>query len=406
MINACDIMNILFIHQNFPAQFRHLSVAFSGKGHQVVAVSARRASVPGVTIVPYRIAHIPSSVIHPLAREHELKIIRAEAVAGVCRDLKSKGFVPGLIYVHPGWGEGLFLREVFPSARIIIYCEYYYRLSNQDVNFDPEFPDLGFEGECQLRMKNTCNLHALDIGDEFYSPTRWQISTYPEWARSKISLIHDGIDFSLIRPNPNATLQIREIGLNFSRKNKIITFASRNLEPLRGIHSFLRCLPLVLREFPDVHVLIVGGHSGGYGPQPAFGQSWKNIYLDEIDESSLKERIHFLGWVDFQTYLSVLQISTVHIYLTYPFILSWSLLEAMGVGAEVVGSDTAPVREVLPESELVDFFDHRSIADNLKFKLSGITEPNVRMDHISRARTIASVEKSIGAHMDLISDNI
>ena len=350
-------LNILFVHQNFPAQFKCLSVALAQDGHQVVALGQKRTAVDGVTVIPYQYLSNPTKDIHPLAREHEAKLIRAEAVASVCEDLKSKGFLADVIYVHPGWGEALFLRDVFPGAKIIVYCEYYYNMEGQDVNFDPEFAPMTIEQQCNLRMKNTCSLHAFDIGDAFVSPTRWQRKTYPKFMQRKIRVIHDGLDFDKVKPDAGAVFEIPEIGLRLTTRDQVITYAARNLEPLRGIHTFLRALPDVLRELPRARVIIFGRDASGYGPPHPSGDSWRSVILNGIADKSNFDRVHFLGWADYDTYLSALQISSTHVYLTYPFLVSWSMLEAMMVGMPLVVSDTGPVAEFVPKRFRVPFFD-------------------------------------------------
>lgn len=259
-------MNILFIHQNFPAQYKHLAPALAEQGHQVIALGRTKADIPGVTVIPYPYLRDPTADIHPLAQEHEVKVIRGEAVASVCRELLDKGFAPDVVYVHPGWGEALFLRDVYPAAKIIVYCEYYYRLEGQDVNFDTEFPPLSFEQQCRLRMKNTCNLHALEIGDRFVAPTEWQRDSYPDWARSQIEVIHEGLDFEALQASPGESFTIPGTAISLTRdEDPVITYVSRSLEPLRGFHVFMRALPAILAHCPQARVLVVGADEVVYG---------------------------------------------------------------------------------------------------------------------------------------------
>jgi len=397
-------LNILFVHQNFPAQFKRLSVALAEEGHQVVALGTGRVDLPGVTVIPYRYLRSPSASIHPLAREYEVKAIRGEAVGNVCLDLREKGFTPDLIYVHPGWGEALFLRDIYPRSKIVVYCEYFYNLEGQDVNFDPEFPAMGLEEQCRLRMKNTCNLHALEIGDAFVAPTRWQKRTYPKRAQRHIQVIHDGLDFEALEPDSGAVFESPALGLRLEPEDRVVTFVSRNLEPMRGIHSFLRCLPAVLRELSDARVLVFGGEAVGYGSMHASGRPWREVFLEDIQDKRHFDRVYFPGRTDYRTYLDALQVSSAHVYLTYPFLVSWSMLEAMFVGASVIGSDTGPVAEFLPAAQRTDFFDVEGLARKIvrAVKLDSPAARTARAEKVrSRHRGLA-LDTCLASHRTLL----
>lgn len=373
-------LNILFIHQNFPGQYKHLAPALAAEGHQVVALGRKKGvSVPGVKVINYRYLSKASRSIHPLAAEHEVKVIRGEAVAAVCKELGEKGFTPDVIYAHPGWGEALFLRDVCPDAKIIVYCEYYYNLEGQDVNFDPEFPQLTFEEECKLRMKNTCNLHAFQIGDVFVSPTQWQRSTYPKEFQNKIEVIHDGIDFEALKPRPDAKIEISGKNLVLTKKDMVVAYVARNLEPTRGFHWFMRALPELQRQEPDAHIVIVGADGRGYGKGRQDGRGWREIMLEELDGQLNLEKIHFLGWVDYDTYLNVLNVSSVHVYLTNPFVLSWSALEAAFIVDCMLVSDTGPVREFFFEEDTFEFSDKDELAKMLIERLQNPTRVKLRI---------------------------
>lgn len=358
-------MNILFIHQNFPGQFKHLAPALVERGHSVVAMTMQDVAVSdwhGVRIVRYKPARGTTQGIHPWVSDFETKTIRGEACFRAALQLRNDGYRPDLIIAHPGWGESLFLKEVWPQARLAIYCEFYYHLDGADVGFDPEFPPKD-EGEaCRLRLKNVNNLLHFDIADAGISPTQWQASTFPEPFRSKITVIHDGIDTGIISPNPDVQLTLNG-HLTLTRNDEIITFVNRNLEPYRGYHIFMRSLPQILKERPQARVLIVGGDDVSYGARPQNGKKWKDIFIEEV-RSQISDadwqRVHFLGNIAYSHFLPLLQISTVHIYLTYPFVLSWSLLEAMSAGCAIVGSDTQPMYEAIKDNEtgrLVNFFN-------------------------------------------------
>ena len=365
-------MNILIIHQNFPGQFRRLAPALAGQGHRVVALPLKPGAPEvwqGVQVLPYQAARGSTPNIHPWMIDFETKTIRAEACFRAALRLRQQGFVPDVILAHPGWGESLFLKEVWPKARLGIYCEFYYNQHGADVGFDPEFAQTDEAEACRLRLKNLNNLLHFDVADAGLSPTRWQASTFPQPFRDKITVVHDGIDTQALAPDPAAslTLQTQEGGpFTLTRADEVVTFVNRNLEPYRGYHTFMRALPELLRQRPRARVLIVGANDVSYGSRPDLvrysASTWKDVFLNEVRPQIADadwSRVHFLGHIPYEHFVSLLQISTVHVYLTYPFVLSWSVLEAMSVGCAIVASDTQPLHEAVAHDHtgrLVDFF--------------------------------------------------
>lgn len=361
-------MRILFVHQNFPGQYKHLAPALAARpGNQVMALAINQAPpLPGVTVLRYKPERESAKAIHPYVADIETKVIRGEAAANAARALQQKGFVPDVICAHPGWGEALFLKDVFPQARLLNFIEFHYQPDGADHGFDPEFPDEGIAARARLRMKNANSLLNLDACDWGLTPTAWQWSTIPEIYRPKVSIIHDGIDTDVVRPDPQASVALQRSGVSLSRRDKVITFVNRNLEPYRGFHVFMRALPEIQRRHPDAWVLILGGDEVSYGRALPPGQTYRQKYLDEVGTSINLDRVRFLGRIPYGDFLHMLQISSVHVYLTYPFVLSWSMLEAMAAGCLVVGSATPPVMEVIRDGEnglLVDFFSPLAIAD-------------------------------------------
>lgn len=354
-------MRILCIHQNFPGQFKHLAPALVAAGHEVVAFTMQPNPPPawqGIRLVGYKASRGTTPNVHPWVADFETKTIRGEALFRAALQVKAAGFSPAVIIAHPGWGESLFVKEVWPQAKLAIYCEFFYHAEGADVGFDPEFPPRDVGEPCRLRLKNLNNLLHFEVAAAGISPTHWQASTFPEPFRAKITVVHDGIDTEVAAPNPQVSLTLNH-NLTLTGNDEIITFVNRNLEPYRGYHIFMRALPAILRARPRARVLVVGDDGVSYGAAPPAGQTWKEIYLAEVKEQLDLSRVHFLGNVPYHHFMALLQLSTVHLYLTYPFVLSWSLLEAMSVGCAIVASNTQPLQEAIRHDEsgrLVDFF--------------------------------------------------
>jgi glycosyltransferase involved in cell wall biosynthesis len=362
-------LNFLLVHQNFPGQFRHVGRALAEKGHKVVGlgdvrnVAGRPALHPAMGLAAYRLDKKANPATHHYIRDFEAAIRRGQTVARAGLDLRKKGFDPDVVLAHPAWGEALFLRDVFPTARHIYYFEYYYHGEGGDVGFDPEFP-AAFDDKTRLRVKNTTQLLSLEAADAGISPTDWQAGRYPELFRPKIRVMHEGVDTGIVRPDAAAVFE--RDGLRLTAGDEVVTYVARNLEPYRGFHIFMRALPRLLAARPNARVVIVGGDDVSYGRRLPDGQSYRTKYLVELAGRIDLTRVHFTGPLPYADYLRLLQVSAAHVYLTYPFVLSWSMLEAMAAGCALVASDTAPVREVITDGvngRLVDFFDTDALVD-------------------------------------------
>jgi glycosyltransferase involved in cell wall biosynthesis len=324
--------------------------------------------LPGVDVLRYRMPFFNVSATHPFARRFDVECHRAGAVLYILSHLRASGFAPDLIVGHCGWGETLPLRSAFPKAKIVTYCEFYYRPEGQDVHFDPEGPQLGIDGLVALQCKNASTLLSLAEADLGLSPTQWQRETYPPEFQQKIHVVHEGVDGERLRPDAHAQFTLPG-GRVLHRGDEVVTFVARNLEPLRGYHILMRALPAILAERPQCHVVIVGGDGVSYGASPEDGKTWKSIYLDEVASSLDLARIHFLPHQPYDDYVRLLQVSSTHVYMTFPFVLSWSLIEAMAIGCTIIGSDTAPVREAIEDGVsgiFTPFHDPETLAEKVR----------------------------------------
>ncbi|MFZ5963506.1 glycosyltransferase [Thalassococcus sp. BH17M4-6] len=367
-------MKLLLIHQNFPGQYKHLAPALAQNGHQVVALTPKVEKPTrwnGVQVLPYKISGRSTPGIHPWLGDFETKLLRASSCYAAAIGLRDRGFQPDVILAHHGWGESLFLKDVWPTARMGLYCELYHLSAYPLADFDPEFPSKSpAQDALRIRLKNLNNRLHEEVMDAGISPTHFQADTFPEKYRDRITVAHDGVDTDLVVPNPDARLEVSD-GKVLTREDEVITFINRNLEPYRGYHIFMRALPEILRRRPGAQVVLLGGDEVSYGARAPQGQTWKQIYIDEV-RGQISDadwaRVHFLGRVPYDRFLAMMQVSRAHVYLTYPFVLSWSLLEAMSAECAILASDTAPVKEVLREDEtgrMVDFFDRAGLVERL-----------------------------------------
>lgn len=362
-------MIYLFIHQNLPAQYRHIVRYLADQpGNTVYFITQPNGNeMRGVNKIVY--AREPRTDVrcHPYTTEFDQAVAVGARVAEVCQMLRDQQVRPDIIVGHCGWGETLFIKDVFPDVPLLSYFEFYYHARGVDVDFDPEFSTI-FYHPSRLRTRNGVALLSYDASDWGNTPTMWQRSLHPPEMRRRMSVIHEGVDTSLIVPNPQAVLELPDRGLSLKHGDEVLTYVARNLEPYRGFHVFMRALPEVLKRRPNAQVLVVGGDSVSYGAAAAPRSSYREMMLAELGSRLDTSRVHFLGQVDYAVYQKLLQISSAHVYLTYPFVLSWSFIEAMSSACLLIGSSTPPVMEVLEDGVnglAVDFFDTAALVDRI-----------------------------------------
>jgi glycosyltransferase involved in cell wall biosynthesis len=363
-------MIVLFIHQNFPAQYRHLARHLADRrGNRVIALSQPNDNeMLGVRKISYTPEPRTGSGCHRLAHDFDHSVRAGAAVAEACRELKKEGIRPDIVIGHNGWGETLLVKDVFPDVPLLAYFEFFYSSKGADVNFDPEFDPI-FSEPARLRVRNAVNFLGFDAADWGHTPTHWQRSLYPSDLRQRLSVIHEGVDTDVMIPDPTAWIELARDGIKLSRQDEVITYVARDLEPYRGFHILMRALPEILRRRPRAHVVIVGGDGVSYGSPLPPGMSYREMMLAEVGNRLDLARVHFVGQIPYDAYAKILQISSAHIYLTYPFVLSWSFIEAMASGCLVIGSATPPVLEVLQDRVnglTFDFFSPDALADRVE----------------------------------------
>lgn len=364
-------MKILFLHQNFPGQFRHLASALAAdSGNHVLALTKSTApGLNGIGRIHYTLGRSASAQTHHYVRPLESGVLHGQAVIRALLPLRRHGYIPDVVIAHPGWGEALYVKDVFPHTKLISFFEFFYHADGADCGFDPEYP-INLDDRARIRSKNALNLLNLEACDVGVSPTQWQKQLHPSAYHSKIEIIHEGVDCDNLRPDPEARFSLPN-GQMLSRKDEVVTYVARNLEPHRGFPSFMRAVAQICQRRPHAQIAVVGGDQVSYGRPPKDALNWREKMQQEVCVNP--NQVHFLGKIPYPSYRKLLQISRAHVYLTYPFVLSWSMLEAMASGCLVIGSATPPVQEVIRHGEnglLVDFFSPDNIANAVDQALS------------------------------------
>ncbi|MBV9786322.1 MAG: glycosyltransferase [Acidisphaera sp.] len=402
-------MKFLFVHQNFPGQYLHVLRRLAAlRRHEILFVSEPNDNfLEGVRKISYRLHRLPSPDTHFDAREFEQAMIRAEAVALACKTFRDLGFVPDIIIGHHGWGELLNLRDLWPDVPMLGYFEFFYHTEGLDVDFDPEFPT-DRKQLPSIRAKNAVNLLALSLDAHGQTPTQFQRETYPEWARRQITVLPEGADLQACRPDPACRDRMFVLGdVQVAPTEKLVTYVARGLEPYRGFHVLMRALPRLLRERTDARVIIVGSDEVSYGARPREG-TWRERMTAELQGQYDESRVHLVGRVMYPDYLRLLQRSDAHVYLTYPFVASWSLREALAIGCAIIASDTDPVREFVTDGRtglLVRFPDPDGLAEAvLRLLADAPLSRRLRAAARRYAERHLPMAHHIAAYEDLIRD--
>ena len=396
-------MRVLYVHQNFPAQFGHIAAHLAGRpGWECRFLSETPAGlVAGVQKVQYRLTGGATAHNHFCSRTFENTVWHSDAVYHAAKLMV--GYKPDLIVGHSGFGSTLFLRELYPDVPCINLFEYYYRPHGPDSDMDFR-SDLGWvlgdQKYLRSRCRNAMILLDLQNCDAAYAPTHFQRSRFPAEYLPKIEVIFDGIDRSVyhahddaLRPpvghRPPRTLA----GFDLPADARIMTYVSRGFESMRGFDLFLETAVRVTAQVPDAHVIVVGTDRVAYGGDEGYiapSKTFKEWVLarGEFDLS----RVHFAGRIPPQQLGRLLAATDLHLYLTVPFVLSWSMMDAMSCGATVLGSDTLPVSEMITDGAtglLAGFFD----VDALTTKATAVLKDPAAYRPLGRAAEQMVVER-------------
>lgn len=359
-------MRILFIHNNFPGQYRRVVRYLHQNNIDVDMYTAtlegnqQNYDLPRALYKPHR---EPTDKVHPSMVSSERAVLMGQAALKTLMGSEKKGFKPDIILSHSGWGASLFMKDLFPDAKLLNYYEWYYHATGSDSDFLMKDP-YDYNGMMRIRMKNTPILHDLAAMDWGQSPTHFQHSQFPEIFRKNISVLHDGVDTDYFTPKEQATARVGDHV--FTAEDEVITYVARGMEPYRGFPQFMEMVSRIQKVRPNLHVVVVGNDRVAYGSNRPDGKTYKEWALEEYDYDM--DRLHFTGLQPLKVLRDLFRITRAHVYLTVPFVLSWSMLEAMSTGALIVGSDTDPVKELITDGEngvLVPFFDIDAQIDRL-----------------------------------------
>lgn len=399
-------MKILLIHQNMPGQYKHIAKELAkDPDNEVVFITKEgRPDIEGVKKVEFRTKGEVDKGTHKYLINISRAIIQGQEVWRVCNKLKESGFIPDVICAHPGWGDALFIKEIFPDVPLLNYIEFYYQQFGADMHFDPNEPVVP-DNLARVRIKNTNNLINLEACDWGISPTFWQASQNPKPFQQKISVLHEGIDTDHVKPSDIQEITLKS-GVTLNKKQEIITYIARNFEPYRGFPTVMKAFEILQKKRPEAQIVVIGSDGVSYGKELGGGMTYRQKMMKEVSLDS--NRIHFTGPLPYQQMLDMLRISTAHIYLTYPFVLSWSMLESMAIGCAMVCSDTSPVQEVIEDGVnglMVDFFSPEDVAE----KVEKILDHPDRMQTMREAARQTVIDKYnletvLPMHIALIKD--
>ncbi|MDD3435827.1 MAG: glycosyltransferase [Candidatus Gastranaerophilales bacterium] len=396
-------MNILFLHRTFPGQFQHIAPELAKNPQNVVIfmTAETRIEVPRINKLVYATKPIPQNV-HPYLGDYEEALGHAQAAADIAIAMKNKGIKPDIIYGH-SWGSTMFMKDIFPDVPLLCYFEWFGRAEGSAIGFDGNIPNLEYREK--IRCNNAQLLLDLSSCDAGITPTYWQREQFPKEFHHKIKVLHDGVDTNFCVPNNQAKFVIQDKNLTLTAQDEVITYGARGMEPFRGFPQFMEATEKLLKKRPNAHVVIAGDDRAYYG-EPLKEGTYKELMLKKLNLDMNK--VHFVGVLTLREYINLLQVSSAHVYLTYPYILSWSILNAMSAECCVIASNTAPVLEIMEDNYnglFVDFFNVDELVDKIEYALDNQKElQSIRKNARQTVLDKYSLEKLLPQHIEYIND--
>lgn len=380
-------MKILFSHQNFPAQFGEFAIYLARAGWDVTFATAAEHARPvgGVRILRMKPHREPAEGVHRFAMGLEKAAINGQAFANAAIAAKRQGYAPDVVVAHAAWGSGMFAKSVWPGTRYVPYAEWFYGYPYIDA-LEPHDPAREEDGRAHALSRNAPILLDLVQADMVQCPSRFQADQFPDHLKQRITVLPDGVD--TIKHAPAEMPALPQSASDVPPDAEVVTYATRGMEPHRGFPEFMRAVALLQASRPRLHAVIGGEDRVAYGRQLPEGDSWKKRMLAELDLD--ESRLHFTGLLTRADYVRLLQSSHAHVYLTVPFVLSWSFLEAMSTGCAIVASDVAPVREAADHEVEARLVDHRNV-ESLAAAIAGLLDDREaarRLGQAARARIL------------------
>lgn len=398
-------MNILFLHRNFPAQFRHVAMDLATDPTNLIMFITcnDKYEIPGVNKLIYKPKEV-SKACNPFLNFFEDSINHGQQAASIALAMKEKGIKPDVIYGHT-WGSTLFMKDIFPDVPFIGYFEWYGVTKGADLDFDGRVIDEHYE--TRIRFNNSHLLLDLASCDAGVSPTNWQKNHFPKEFHNKITVLPDGVNTEICKPDKDAKLFIPDKNLTLTAEDEVITYATRGMEPYRGFPQFMEAVEKLQKKRPNAHFVIAGNDAVYYG-QPLPKGTYKELMLEKLNLDMSK--VHFVGSLQFKDYVSLMQISSAHVYLTYPFVASWSLLDAMATGCCIVASDTGPVTEFITDNYnglLVDFFNIDQLVEKIEYALDNQAKvQSIRDNAVKTILDKYDFKDTLPKHIDFIKSFI
>lgn len=379
-------MNILFIHREFPGHFKFIAPLMAKMPNNLVLfiTAGEDSPIEGVNKLQYpRPKNISGN--YPFIQSFEENILHGQEAAKIAMAMKERGIKPDIIF-GLSWGSTMFMKDIFPDVPLLCYFEWFENADGKDPNFENTIIDEG--KRAQVRASNTHRLIDLAACDGGICPTEWQKQQFPKEFHHKIKVIHDGVDTDSCCPDSNAKFVVNE-KLTLSPNDEVITYATRGMEPARGFPQFMEAIEKLQKKRPNVH-FVIGGNDSVFYSEKLTGTTYKEQMLSKVDLDMSK--VHFVGGLDFVEYLNMLRVSSAHVYSTIPFVLSWSIIEAMSVGCCVVASNTAPVLEVIQDNYNGLLFDFNNV-DQLVEKIEYALDNKTKVEKIRQNARQSAVEK-------------